>query len=261
MEPFSALLVSADPGALAIVQKVLEEYGVNVKAVTTAQAAEHLINTTKYDLGIFDHDLPEALNLSLRRGISANPKVIFALMRSTMVNDVRGKRVHFVVQKPFTTDLFARSLRAAYGTMIRERRVAFRHPVQIKPVLSVLTQEQGNQNLQSPLILDVSQTGLCIQTQEILSQGASLQVDFYLPDSKELIHTAGSVMWTRASGRTGIRFTYISSDEQKHLIAWLDSKLPYEMEAIPRAVSLVARHERMDLQMHSASGIMTSQNQ
>jgi DNA-binding response OmpR family regulator len=249
MEPFFALLVSADPGSLAIVQKVLEEYGVNVKVVATAQAAEPLINTIKFDLGIFDHDLPEALNLTLRRGVSANPKMIFALLRNTQVNDVRGKRVHFLMQKPFTADLFARSLRAAYGTMIRERRVAFRHPVQIKPSLSVLMQEQGNQNLKLPLILDISQTGLCMQTQEILPQGATLQVDFQLPDTRESIHTTGSVMWTRASGRTGIRFTHVPAAEQKYLIAWLDSKLPYEIEAIPKVVLPVTRQERMELQM------------
>ena len=249
MEPFFALLVSADPGSLTIVQRVLEEHGVNVKIVGSAQAAEPLINTIKFDLGIFDHDLPEALNLALKRGVSANPKMIFALLRNTQIKDVQGKRVHFLMQKPFTADLFARSLRAAYGTMIRERRVTFRHPVQIKPAHSLLLQEEGNQNLKSPIILDVSQTGLCIQTQEILPQGATMQIDFHLPETKELIHTTGSVMWTRASGRTGIRFTQVPAAEQKFLIAWLDSKLPYEITAIPRVVLPVTRPERAELQI------------
>lgn len=250
MEPFLALLVSSDPGSLAVTQKVLEEYGVSVKIVASAQAAEKLIKTTKFDLGIFDHDVPDALNLTAKRGTSANPQMVFAMLRSTQVNDVRGKRVHFVVQKPFTADLFARSLRAAYGTMIRERRVGFRHPVQIKPASSVLIQEYGNQSLQSSIILDLSQTGLCIQTKEILPQGATLQVDFHLPDSKELIHVTGSVMWTRASGRTGLRFTNVPMAEHKYLTAWLDSILPYEAEAIPRAVQPAGRHERIaELQM------------
>lgn len=249
MDPFLALLVSADPGSIAVVQKVLEEHGVNVKVVGSAQAAEPLINTIKFDLGIFDHDLPEALSLALRRGVSANPKMIFALLRNTQIKDIRGKRIHFLVQKPFTADLFARGLRAAYGTMIRERRIAFRHSVQIKPALSVLVQEQGNQDLKSPLILDISQTGLCVQTQEILPQGATLQIDFHLPDSKDLIHTTGSVMWTRASGRTGIRFSRLAGADQKQLNAWLDSKLPYEIETIPKAILHAPRHERVELQV------------
>jgi CheY-like chemotaxis protein len=243
MEPFFALVVSADPGPLNVTHKVLEEHGVNVRVVASAQAAEQLIKTTKFDLGIFDHDLPGALDLA-RGHESLNPKMVFALLRGAQVKEVRGKRIHFIVQKPFTADLLARSLRAAYGTMIRERRVAFRHPVQIKPVASALVQEQGKQNLQSSVILDVSQTGFCIQTQEILPLGATLQVDFHLPDGRELIHTTGSVMWTRASGRTGVRVTEISAAEQKFLTAWLDSILPYEAEAIPRAVPPAARQER-----------------
>src|SRR5882757_8111069 len=107
MEPFSALLVSADPGSLAVTQKVLEKYGLSVKVVASAQSAEQLIKTTKFDLGVFDHDLPEALNLVAGRETSANPKMVFALVSGTKLNDVRDRRVHFVVQKPFTADLFA----------------------------------------------------------------------------------------------------------------------------------------------------------
>lgn len=250
MEPFSALLVSADPGSLAVTQKILEKYGLRVKVVASAQSADQLIKTTKFDLGVFDHDLPEALNLVAGRATSANPKMIFALVSGAQLNDIRGRRVHFVVQKPFTADLFARSLRAAYGTMIRERRLGYRHLVRIKPVACELIQDRGNQTLKSSTILDISQTGMCIQTLEILPQGVSLQIDFQLPESRELIHATGSVMWTRASGRTGIRFIHVPPPEQKSLTAWLDSMLPYEMEAIPRAAPPPsARPERM-LELH-----------
>jgi len=250
MEPFSALLVSADPGSLAVTQKVLEKYGLSVKIVASAQAADQLIKTTKFDLGVFDHDLPEALNLVAGRATSANPKMVFALVSDTQLNDVRDRRIHFVVQKPFTADLFARSLRAAYGTMVRERRLGYRHPVRIKPVACELIQDRGNQTLKSSIILDISQTGMCIQTLEILPQGVTLQIDFQLPEGRELIHSTGSVMWTRASGRTGIRFIHVPPPEQKSLTTWLDSMLPCEMEAIPRAAPPSTRPERMaELQM------------
>jgi CheY-like chemotaxis protein len=245
MEPFVALLVSADRGSLAPAQRILEDNGVSVKVAESAQAAEQLIKSTMFDLGVFDHDVPRALNLVAGGSVGANPKMIFALLRSHQLQDVRGKRVHFVVQKPFTSDLFTRSLRAAYGTMIRERRVTFRHPVQIKPMKSVLVLETSKQNLQSSKILDLSQTGMCIQTLEILPQGATLQIDFQLPDVKEMIHVTGTVRWTRASGRTGISFTDVPQAEQKQLIDWLDSKLPFQMEMAPRAVPSGAHRERI----------------
>src|ERR1700729_2874044 len=101
MEPFFALVVSADPGPLSVTHKVLEEHGVNVKVVASAQAAEQAIKTTKFDLGIFDHDLPGVLDLA-RGHESLNPKMVFALLRGAQVREVRGKRIHFIVQKPFT---------------------------------------------------------------------------------------------------------------------------------------------------------------
>jgi CheY-like chemotaxis protein len=245
MNPFSALLLSADPGPLTVTQKILEEYGVSVKIVGSATEAAQLIKTTRFDLGIFDHDVPQALNLAAGRAADANPKMVFALFRAAALHDVRGKRVHFVVQKPFSADLFARSLRAAYGTMIRERRLAFRHPVEIKPDTSILIQERGDQALHSTTILDLSQTGMCVQTMEILPQGAALQINFQLPESREVIHVNGTVMWTRASGRTGIKFTHVPPLELKHLIEWLDSKLPYEIGTISRAAPPSLQRERV----------------
>ncbi|HEY1528796.1 MAG TPA: response regulator [Candidatus Angelobacter sp.] len=135
---------------LAITQKVLEEYGLTVKTAGSASAAEHLLKTAKFDLGVFDYELPDALNLAVARSTYANPKMVFALLRTGHMKTSTASGSTFVVQKPFTADLFARSLRAAYGTMIQERRLAFRHP------------EKGNQRLHSVNILDLSQTGMCV---------------------------------------------------------------------------------------------------
>lgn len=244
MEPFMALLVSTDPGSLVLAQRILEDNGVNVKVADSAAAASQLIKTTMFDLGIFDHDVPQAVNLCVARSEASNPKMIFALLRGTNLKEIVGKRVHFVLQKPFSADLFTRALRAAYGTMLRERRITFRHPVQITPAYSVLLLESSNQKLQSSKIVDLSQSGMCIQSLEILPEGAALQIDFQLPDSKELIHVTGTVRWTRASGRTGICFTHVPPEEQKQLIDWLDSKLPFRMEMVPRAAHVPVRRER-----------------
>ncbi|MGC2694594.1 MAG: PilZ domain-containing protein [Candidatus Angelobacter sp.] len=240
MEPFSALLLSTDTASLSTMKKVLEEYGVSVKVAASPTVAVHLIKTTKFDLAVLDHDVPGALELAAGRSPIANPKMIFGLVRKTALQELAEKRIHFMVQKPFTADLFARSLRAAYGPMIRDRRTAFRHAVQVKPVSAVLIQDGGTQGLRDATILDLSQDGMCIQTQEILPQGVTLQIEFQIPESRVAIHVTGRVMWTRASGRTGLEFTQIAATEQKDLISWLDSRLPYLVETLPRQVPVRA---------------------
>ncbi|HEU4416771.1 MAG TPA: PilZ domain-containing protein [Candidatus Angelobacter sp.] len=243
MEPFSALLISNDAGSVSITQKVMEDFGVCVKVVPTMADANRLIKTTKFDLAVLDNDVQGALQLVAGRTPIANPKILFGLVRNTTVKDLAGKRVHFIMQKPLTAALFARSLSAAYGPMIHDRRVAFRHPVQIKPRSAMLVQEEGNQALHEATILDLSQNGLCIQTQEILPKGVTLQIEFEMPESKTLIHVTGRVMWTRASGRTGIEFTQIPAEEQKTLVTWLDSMLPYMADALPRQLPATARQD------------------
>jgi DNA-binding response OmpR family regulator len=246
MEPLLALLLSTDSGSLSVVRKVLEGHRVVVRVASSPAAANQLIKTTKFDLGIYDDDVPGALDLLEGRSAIANPKMIFVLVRCATLNHAAGKRVHFLMQKPFSAELFARSLRAAYGTMVRDRRTSFRHQVRILPRSASLVQEKGNQRLHETTILDLSQTGMCIQTLEVLPEGATLEIEFPLPDGNESIHATGSVVWTRASGRTGLRFTHIAAAEQKNLTSWLNSLLPCEIETIPRSAP---RQERTVLEM------------
>lgn len=247
MESLACLIISADRGPLSTAQRILEDHGLNVKVVDSVAAAAPLIKTAKFDLGIYDSDVPGALDLASARSPFPNPRMIFGLVRSMASADANGKRIHFVVQKPFTADLFARTLRAAYGTMVRDRRISFRHPVQIKPISACLVQENATQPLRASTILDLSQTGMCLQTLEILPQGATLEIEFQLPDSRETIHATGSVMWTRASGRTGVKFIQLPASEQKKLVAWLESLMPYKLESIPRHAAL-SRYDRSPLE-------------
>jgi CheY-like chemotaxis protein len=246
MEPLAALFVSADRSTLSTAQRILEEHGLSIKVVDSAAAAAQLVKTAKFDLGIYDSDVPGILDLASGRSPFANPRMIFALVRSVADGNVAAKRIHFVVQKPFTADLFARTLRAAYGTMVRDRRISFRHPVHIKPASAILVQENATQPLHASTILDLSQTGMCLQTLEILPLGATLEIEFQL-ENAETIHVTGSVMWTRASGRTGVRFVHIPMAEQKKLIAWLDALMPCELDGIPRAA--LPRHDRIPMEL------------
>ncbi len=234
MEPFSALVVCSDPGPLGVMHKVLEEHGVNVKVAATAPAAGQLMKPSRFDLAILDNDVPGALELAALRVSTVAPKMIFALVRGVKENEVRDKRVHFIMQKPFTLDLFSRSVRAAYGPMLRERRVGYRHRVKIVPTACTLIHDAEQKALPKSTILDLSQTGFCMQTAEMLPQHAAVRVEFQLPDNSGLIHAAGSVMWTQASGKTGIKFSNMPIAERITLNAWLESVLPRDVDSIPR---------------------------
>ncbi len=234
MEPFSALVVCSDPGPLGVMQRVLEEHGVSIKVAATVPAADHLMKPSKFDMAILDNDVPGALELAPLKVAITTPKMIFAIVRGVKEGEVRDKRVHFIVQKPFTFDLFSRSVKAAYGPMLRERRAGYRHSVKIAPMSCLLTHDNGQRTLAKSTILDLSQTGFCLQTTEMLPQHASVRIEFQLPDNSALVHAVGSVMWSKAPGKTGVRFTNIPVAERSSLNAWLESVLPHEAESVSR---------------------------
>lgn len=233
MEMLSALLLCGDMGTLGVTQKVLEEYGMSVRVAPSAPAADQLMQRTRFDLAVFDSDVPGAMQLAAPDSSHA-PKMIFGLVRALKTDVIVGKRVHFIVQKPFTADILGKSLRAAYGSMLRERRAAFRHPVNINASSCVLLLEAGERSVPNARILDVSQTGLCLETEETLPQGAMLQIGFAIPNSKDGIHLTGSVMWNQNSGKAGIKFARMESGEQIKLNTWLESIGPGDAELVGR---------------------------
>lgn len=87
------------------------------------------------------------------------------------------------------------------------------------------------------MIVDISQTGMCLQANELLTQGARVQVSFELPDAYQpKLSLNALVMWVRASGRTGLKFVEIKAEQQKILNEWLTNRLTEATEAdlIPR---------------------------
>src|ERR1043166_5382437 len=50
MEPFTALLLSTDPGPLSTTEKILEEYGVCIRVAGSVTAASQLVKSVRFDL-------------------------------------------------------------------------------------------------------------------------------------------------------------------------------------------------------------------
>lgn len=62
----------------------------------------------------------------------------------------------------------------------------------------------------------------------MLPQHATVRVSFDLPANGALVGFAGIVVWTKASGQSGIKFTNVSASAQKRLDDWINSKIPGE---------------------------------
>ena len=172
MEPFSALLISNDASAVGITGKVLDDYDVKVDVAKTVPDMANLMEYRRYDLAVYDQDVPGATELASSHWARNRPRLVMALVRKGKMKELHGKSIHLIVPKPFTSNLFIKSIRAAYSLIVKDRRAAFRCPIQADALSAKLVGAGGGWPLDNVKLINISQSGLCVQAQEILPKGA-----------------------------------------------------------------------------------------
>jgi PilZ domain len=232
MERFSALVLSHDVDVLRVINKALEEYGLEANIARSVREANDLLKQRRFDLAVCDYDLPGAQQLTYLEPTSAWRGMVFAVVRPNHLAELHGLRVHLTLSKPLTSGLFGKGLKAAYCTMAHERRAAMRYPVEAPASSATLVHRGETRSLPGARVVNISKTGMCIATREMLPQHATVRAAFSLPRSGEVMHVAGNVAWTKAPGQAGIRFTHVPPSDQKALEEWLQAQLPRELSAV-----------------------------
>lgn len=221
----SALVLSGNAEAV-LVNRVLESHGFRVERAQNAKAAETLCRGERFDLAVYDQSVSGAMELAGPRCPASRPRVTVGILPAASGLESESKRLHFVVRKPFTSDLFARTVKAAYGPIAADRRVSFRHQVRIAVSSCTLDHQGSMRSVSGAQIVNISQTGMCLQSTEMLPQNAGVELDFAVPQKHILLQVKGTVMWSHSSGRAGVRFSQLKSADQRNLEDWLDSLLP-----------------------------------
>jgi hypothetical protein len=234
--PLSALVLSTDTHASTNSASVLESHGFAVSKTDDAQTARELCRRKRFDLAIYDQDSSRELNAAGSAALFGTPHVVLGLVGPDGAGQPLGKRIHFVVQKPFTSDLFRKTLKAAYGAIALGRRLSSRYPVCIGSISSCLIHRGERRALKTATIMNISHGGMCVQTGEMLPQEANLQLRFSIPGRETIVEATGRVIWAHASGRAGIKLVRLSPEAQPHFGDWLDSLSPSPEDLLPRFV-------------------------
>ena len=113
------------------------------------------------------------------------------------------------------------------GIFGRDRRRTRRHRVHT-PAYASLTGSAQGASLELSEILDISETGMCIQSSSPMKVNRLLPLCLDLSETGARIHVIGHVVWSEPSGRTGIRFPEMSDASRKQLLEWLDANAKVE---------------------------------
>src|SRR5579872_770397 len=181
---FQALLASKDDEAAAVLTPVLSGFGITAVCCSYSDAICRLTEQ-KFDAVIVDFDDPHSGALVLQnvqQSSSGGHIVTVALLSDkASVRKVFGEGANFVLYKPLSAGQAEAGLRAATALIKRERRIAYRVPVQVPVQLTVQdVQMEG-------ILLDLSEGGMDILAAQPLCPGTSIEARFMLPDGESEI--------------------------------------------------------------------------
>lgn len=231
---FSALLLLPDQQSHGMMKRVFESFGINVHAASGVGEADQMARGARIDLAICDFDVPRADQLALLQPSTRWRGVAVGLMPSARLDQSSHKRVQLRVPKPVSVDMLVRSLKASYTSMAQQRIATYRHTVPVKLIAGMLNHRGWQRSLHQVNVLNVSQTGLCLNSAEPLPHGASVTMSLVLPESSFSLHASGNVVWSHTSGRAGIAFERSACPEMKRLQERLNAWLPRELGMVAR---------------------------
>src|ERR1700722_11972066 len=215
-----ALLVSSDDQAAEILGRVLPPFGITLDRCSDLETTRTRIQQQKFAALIVDFDAPEGAADVLQRAkkLGTEPLSIALVADATKVRDILTGGAHFVLYKPLSEEAAKAGLRPAAALLSRERRRAFRVPVQA-PVEITLPDSRKVDGI----LLDLSETGMEVLTAEPLERGAMLAFHFELSDRTLEIEARGEVAWANSNGQTGVRFLDLAETFSARLKTWLQA--------------------------------------
>lgn len=215
-----ALLFSADDAACNVLSRVLPALGIAGERSSDPETAMARIEQQRFDALLVDFENcgpAEAIVEQARRLGSGNPPLIVALVTDpSRVRDILSGGAQFVLYKPISEQKARAGLRAASAMLSRERRRAYRIPVQAPVELTL----PDTRHIEA-ILLDLSETGMDVLSAEAQCPGALVEFRFLLPDGSLEIAAHGQVAWANPNGQTGVHFIDIPEDIRAELREWL----------------------------------------
>jgi DNA-binding NtrC family response regulator len=210
-----ALLVSADPATIQQFSLALRELSISPDACQDAASAGLLLKRRKFNAVIVDFQLGEQSGHILdeaRLSPSNRTAVTFSIGdNNAEVTSAFREKSQFVFERPLSAQSIHKTLKSAYGLILRERRRYFRYPVSIP----VIIRSQSMQEVRC-FSLNISEGGMALSTLVPFVAGESVRIQFTLLDHTAPLLAESTICWSK-TGRLGVRFVSIS-DEQKSVL-------------------------------------------
>ena len=217
------LLFTNDTQVLSVMNQILESFAIDTEVCGELDSALDAVTHRRLDAVIVDWDGgfdPTRIARATRKSSPNSNSTIVAMVNGHSETHALLVGANFMIHKPTDIDHARRCMRAAYGTMLQNRRRAARVPVDIAVVARVA--EVGEIHAR---ISDLSVGGLALYCSQPLQINREVLTQFSLPGTTGVIHATGKVVNANATGRAGVRFSFVPEDDRNLLENWLAVEL------------------------------------
>ena len=216
------LLLTKDARVVSVMNQILGSFAIDAEVCGEIDSALDAVSHRRLDTVIVDWDGVSDPTRVVRTARKSSPNSNSTIV--AMVNE--GSETHallvganFMILKSADLDHVNRCMRAAYGTMLQNRRRAARVSVDLPTVARV---DSGKIEAR---ISDLSVSGMALQCKQPLQINQDVLAHFSLPGVAGVVHVTGRVVNANSSGRAGIRFSFVPEEDLSSLENWLAIEL------------------------------------
>jgi hypothetical protein len=217
------LLFTSDTQVLSVMNQILDTFAIETEVCSELDSALDAVTHRRLDAVILDWDGdfdPTRIVRAARKSSPNSNSTIVAMVSGNSETHALLVGANFMIHKPADFDHARRLMRAAYGTMLQNRRRAARVPVDIPVVARVA--DAGEIQAR---ISDLSVGGLALQCGHALPMNREVLAQFLLPGTTGVIHATGRIVNANSSGRAGLRFSFVPEEDRNLLEGWLAVEL------------------------------------
>jgi hypothetical protein len=214
----SSMVVSRDWQEVSVLECILGSLHMDVAVEHEPQRALARIAKSKIDALIVDCDLKGSSQFlqQLSRVDKRSNTVPLVIMGGPHCNrSLDNTGALFAFAKPISVEQAVRTLSAARSMILDGRLRYHRAGLEVPVWVSSRGQQAEGQ------LVNLSQGGMQIHTDDAIEAAKPLQVSFDLPGTRSSLKAQAEVVWTDKQGNVGIRFVKIPPRQQRTLRLWM----------------------------------------
>jgi DNA-binding response OmpR family regulator len=225
----NALVVTDQEFLYRRLSGMLREFAIHAEPNSNPKDAEIQLSAQGFDMVLLDCDLENASQVV--KAIRENPEnqntFVFALASGFIrQSEMTRAGANLVLRKPINWQLAKKSLRAAQAMIIRERRIEIREKAKTLVQLSYVAQKIET------LLIDLSETGMAVQSRHTLKLKELVHIRFSLPGTLNAVQCKGRIVRVTSDGRMGIAFTSVDEENRVKIADWIRLRQPRKCRII-----------------------------